>query len=338
MTDIVFPSQCYSAQELCGSDPEALKCFRDVHRNLRSTSLPSSQPYLVSLPASRESLSLYHQVRATTGAYHSRIAHFSEQYGAYALPLAEFYTERLLPIQNELLRYTRENAIGLVNAALETPGQRAEGFAGAIRAYQDTLLKVRRAKLDKLPGPEQARLAQQARTACEHMNRRFRAELEYYKGRWAHASRGSALSNPQRALNQARDARTPKPITFSDSHQVMRLTRFAHVARIAGRGLLVLDVGLRTQKVVEDPEAGADWQRTATIETVGLSFGFLSGYGASYAVAGGLGLLLGATPVGWVIMIAGGITAGYLAGSQMDRKAKEFASQIYDRTGPFAGH
>lgn len=328
-TQIVFPTRSCSAKELCSSDAAALRCFRDAHPGVRAESLPPHFPYLVSSP-SAESLQLYNQVRWVTAEQRPKISRLSDQYGSYTLPLAQFYSDRLLPLQHQLTGYVRENAIGMASALLETPGRRATGFAAALQAYQDALLKVRQAKLDRLPRAQQIPLENQARLVWQSMNRHFQVELQHYQVR-GHGQRGTTLRNPQRAINQARDSRSPKPISFSNTQQAIQLNRFARAARFAGSGLLVLDAGLRTRKVIDDYQDGADWQRTATIETVGLSFGFISGYFAGQLTAGAAFLLLGATPVGWVIMLAGGITAGYLAAKGADAFGKSLATAIYDR-------
>jgi hypothetical protein len=170
------------------------------------------------------------------------------------------------------------------------------------------------------------RLLRKRASAFKNLNERFQVELRRFQGS-ARPRRGTAWTNPERAINQARSSRTAKPITFSNTRQVMYLNRFAQGARIAGRGLLVLDAGIRANKVRQVYNQGGDWLRTATVETVGMTFGFGAGVITTYAAT----MLLAATPVGWVVLVAAGIGAGYLAATKADDLGKEIAGKIYDR-------
>ena len=81
-----------------------------------------------------------------------------------------------------------------------------------------------------------------------------------------------------------------------------------------------------------DFEQGKDWQKTAVVQTAGLSMGFLAGAAAAKAVtAAVITIGLTATPVGWVIAIGIGIGATYLAASTMDSFGQKVAESIYDR-------
>ena len=66
-------------------------------------------------------------------------------------------------------------------------------------------------------------------------------------------------------------------------------------------------------------------------KTAGKAVGFGAGFATTYAVtATATSLVLAATPVGWVVVIAGGIALGYLAATGADDRAKEIAGRIYD--------
>jgi hypothetical protein len=291
--------------------------------------LPPYRPYLLS-PLTNENAHIYSQIRAMPPQQHQIIAQTIEQHGEDTWPIVDFYNERIVPLRGTVTRHINDNPTDAGGALVELPANRGAGFEGALLAYQNALLLVRQAKLDRRPLPEQARLADSARAAFKVLQERFAVELRRFQGQ-SRARRSTALRHPERGINQARSARSAKPITFTNTRQVMYLQRFVQGARVAGRGLLVLDAGIRINKVRQTHNQGGDWVRTATVETVGMGFGFAAGYLTTTAVLGtASSLMLAATPVGWAILIVGGITLGYLAATTLDDRAKSIAGQIYD--------
>jgi hypothetical protein len=330
MTEIVFPPHPCTANALCAEDPIALQCLRDAHPDLcrGPTLLPAYRPYLLS-SLTNDNAHVYSQIRAMPPQQHRIISHTVDQHGEYTWPLVEFYCERLLPFQNAVIQHIKNNPTDAGGALVELPGHRATSFEGALMAYQNALLAVRQGKLDRRPAAQQATMADRARAAFKYLQERYAVELKRYQSR-SQPRRGTALRDPERGIRQARSSRTAKAITFSNTRQVQYLQRFTKGARIAGRGLLVLDAGIRINRVRETYDQGGDWARTATVETVGMGFGFAAGYATTLAVAGLGTLFLAATPVGWMIMIGAGITAGYMAATAFDVFGKDLAGKLYD--------
>jgi len=83
--------------------------------------------------------------------------------------------------------------------------------------------------------------------------------------------------------------------------------------------------------VYDKYQAGGNWQRSAAIETA--AFGGASGGGmilGGYAVTWALGLTIAATPVGRIILIGAGLTAGYTGAVAGDSVAKGLATGGYN--------
>lgn len=68
------------------------------------------------------------------------------------------------------------------------------------------------------------------------------------------------------------------------------------------------------------------------LKTMGFGVGGASGILVSKATVGTLTMIgLGATPVGWVVIIGTGVVAGYSAATKMDRFGKWLANLVWNR-------
>ena len=108
---------------------------------------------------------------------------------------------------------------------------------------------------------------------------------------------------------------------------------FERGANFLGKGLILIDAGVRAGNVHIDYLSGRDWQRRAAVEATGFGFGAAAGVIAGQAVittATGLGIALLATPVGWCIIIGSSIVIGIMAAKAGDGFGQWTANQAYD--------
>jgi hypothetical protein len=108
-------------------------------------------------------------------------------------------------------------------------------------------------------------------------------------------------------------------IPINNHAEVQALRRFAQKARYVGKGLIVLDAGLRVNSVYHHHQAGKDWKREAVVQGAGFGMGL---YAASTLIT----LISVATPLGLVIVIA---VAGATA-LGVDLVSKNVAGRVYD--------
>jgi uncharacterized membrane protein len=98
----------------------------------------------------------------------------------------------------------------------------------------------------------------------------------------------------------------------ADKVQAQNLVRFTRYAKFLGNGLAFIDLSSRAGKVHNSYKAGGDWERDLFIESTSFA---VSAYTAITIVNAGLGLIMAASPVGWVCFIVASATvAGTAAG------------------------
>ncbi|MCF6325449.1 MAG: hypothetical protein L3J89_14220 [Gammaproteobacteria bacterium] len=121
-----------------------------------------------------------------------------------------------------------------------------------------------------------------------------------------------------------------KRLELSSNIEARAIGQFSKAAKVIGKGIIVLDLGVRAYDVNNVREAGGDWERAAFVE----SFGFAASIGAgSFGIAIGAATFLAMTPVGWVAIIV--TTAA--ASLWMNGKGKELGNSIYDDVKKFMG-
>ena len=136
----------------------------------------------------------------------------------------------------------------------------------------------------------------------------------------------------ERGITLAGRGRKARRLHVANGAQASRIALLARGTRYAGNGLILLDAGIRVQKVRGAYDSGGDWQRQAVLETTGFGFGGAAGLFVGNSVVSGLTTLgLAVTPVGWVVMIGLAATIGFGAAYYADKKAKSVAGLIYDR-------
>lgn len=112
----------------------------------------------------------------------------------------------------------------------------------------------------------------------------------------------------------------------------MQLARLTKGINFAGNGMIVLDAGIRTNKVHNSHQNKRDWHRELAVQTAGFGVGGAAGIAAGKATAGALTAVgLGLTPVGWVILIGAAVAVGYYTATHVDTLAQEKVGNLYDR-------
>ncbi|AZG73402.1 hypothetical protein [Shewanella livingstonensis] len=228
-----------------------------------------------------------------------------------------------------MLRNESIGAIGAASTALDT---RLSNFAKAANKLQVALEKVRIGAQAKYPKAQMMMLEQNARELGKDFNQKFQAEINKYIGR-VKSKRGTVYSNADRGINKAKSGRSIKPIQFTSTVDFQNLRAFEMGANLLGKGLIVLDAGIRAGNVHVDYLAGANWQKRAAVETAGFGMGTAAGLWAGQVVvssASGLGLALLATPVGWVIIIGAAVTVGFVAAKGGDAIGKWSANKAFN--------
>lgn len=227
----------------------------------------------------------------------------------------------------ELTKKIHEYNIGLVGASTSVYAGRMGGFVGAVKEYQDALMAYR--EVLKSNPSAKVTAKQRAMRAFEKLQVQFRQEMSSINAA-VKSRRGTPLSNPTRALNIARSSRSVAKLNVTSQAQAHNLVRFTQHAKCLGNGLAVIDFTGRVANVSQEYRAGGEWERELFIESSSFAASAIVG---SYAVKAGLGLLLMATPVGWVGLIAGGVAvAGAAAGASIlvNNAIKENSGGWYD--------
>ncbi|MCA0894636.1 hypothetical protein [Microbulbifer agarilyticus] len=209
-----------------------------------------------------------------------------------------------------MMEQLKDYNIALTGASTSVYGERISGFAKSVKEYQVALLTYRDAKLSKATNHGQ--LKRQAHQAFQRMQAQFRAELHATTNH-IRARRGTPLTNPERGTNIARSSRNAAKLHFANEIEAHKLVRFSQYTKLLGNGLAVIDFGTRIGEVHTSYQAGGNWERDLFRES--LSFGASAGIGVVTAKIGAaaLGVLVAATPIGWVGLLVGGIAVAGLS-------------------------
>lgn len=243
------------------------------------------------------------------------------------LALSEFYDKEVVP-------WTKTNAHSVAGAAFGALEAREVSFGKQIEKYQRALIELRKAAKSKAPAAQIRQLEWQARDIHERLNTRFRAELQKFFTK-NQSRRGNIWSNAQRGINIAKSARTDQPLHLKSTHEVNLINRFAKGANMLGKGVLILDAGVRANGVHSTYQAGRNWQRQMVQEITGFGFSAAAGMWLGGAATAAATLLLGATPFGWVIIIVFGLAVGFTSAYFSNLGAKYVSGALYDYSASF---
>lgn len=280
---------------------------------------------------------MFKKIQSLSASERRNISEMNEYFGTdMLLALSEVYENEIQPLaqytQNYMTNTVMPTAVnefpGVSGAAATAMESRMSQFAKSALKYQRALEKVRAAHIAKVPKMELTKLEQKARLLHKEFNARFQAEINKYMGKAG--KRGNVWTNAERGINQAKGAKTSKPIMLSSLKEFNLIRKFEKVANVGGKFMVGLEAGLRVNNVYGDYQTGKDWQRTLVTETVGFGFGTAAGAAAGLAVTkAALGITLFSTPIGWVFVIGAGLAAGYAMSKVGDKAGKFAADTLY---------
>lgn len=232
----------------------------------------------------------------------------------------------------EMTKKLQEYNVGLMGASTSVYANRLGGFAGAAKEYQDLLMAYRGAI--KLNAASKAIAKQKAFKAFQNLQFRFKHELNAINA-GIKTRRGTPLSSATRATNIAQSSRNVTKLNVTSQVQANNLVKFTQHAKLLGNGLAVIDFTSRVGSIHSEYKAGGEWERELFIESS--SFALSAGIGIAAVNVGtaALGLVIMATPIGWVGLIVGGVAiAGTAAAASMgvNSAVKENAGAWYDST------
>lgn len=326
MSEFFFPHQHIPAKELfAAGDQEAIDRFLQQNAEC-SSGLRAQSPYCSEFSSAHDPLILRH-LQQLPSSHRRQLSCTIDEFGEETHALAEFY-------DRHLANFDLEATAGLVGSSASANGARLTAFQRTMVDYQQALIKLNEHKDNGRAGmASRVELESMARRKYATMARRYRVELnsvarpEFRNTNWGHI-----LNNADRGITLANRHRRSK-LSIDNVAQVQRLDRLARGVRFAGNGVVVLDAGIRLRSVHESYQRNENWQRELALETTGFGVGGAGGIIAGKATVGALTAIgLGATPVGWVVMIGAAITTGVVAGGIGNTVGKWFSSLVYDRS------
>lgn len=177
-----------------------------------------------------------------------------------------------------------------------------------------------------------AAIKQKAHTAFEKMQSQFSNELKVISGQ-VKARRGTPLTNADRATNIAQSSRNVAKLNVTSQTQAHNLVKFTQHAKFLGNGLAVIDFTSRVGNIHNEYKAGGEWERELFIESSSFAASAGAGVLAVNAGTAALGLLMVATPIGWVGLIVGGIAVAGTAATTsivVNKAFKDNSGAWYD--------
>ncbi|UZJ46019.1 hypothetical protein OOT55_08210 [Marinimicrobium sp. C6131] len=325
MSEFFFPHQHVPAKDLfAAGDQEAIDRFLQQNAECRS-GLYAHSPYCEGYGGVQDSFIL-NQLHQIPSSHREQLSCAIDEFGDDTHIIAEFYDRHLANLDLEATST-------LVGAGATASGQRLTRFQRLLIDYQAALIKLNEYKYAGRAGmASKVELEAMARRKYATMARQYRAELNSIaRPEFRNSNRGHILNNADRGITLARHHRRSK-LSIDNVAQVQRLDRLARGVRFAGNGVLVLDAGVRLHSVHDSYQRNENWQRELALETTGFGFGGATGLWAGKGTVAALTALgLGSTPVGWVVMIGVGITAGFFAAKEGDSWGRQIAAWLFDR-------
>lgn len=230
----------------------------------------------------------------------------------------------------EMMKKLQEYNVGLMGASTSVYANRLGGFAGAVKEYQDALMAYRGAI--KSNAAAKAIAKQKAFKAFQNLQFRFKHELNAINA-GVRARSGTPLSSATRATNIAQSSRNVAKLNVTSQIQAHNLVKFTQHAKFLGNGLAVIDFTSRVGNIHNEYKAGGEWERELFIESSSFAVSALTGTAVVNVGAAALGLLVVATPIGWVGLIVGGVAvAGTAAAASigMNNVVKNNSGGVYD--------
>ena len=321
MTTLIFPTQNLKPEQLKDDQGKVIELSKPC------SVLAANTPYCIS-PNPRD-FSIQSTLSGLNTVERDKLMCSMDIFDQQLLAIADLYDRAIATLD---LQATGS----LVGAGATASHARLTGFQKAILDYQNALTALSENSQAKQTGrPEAARKAQlknAVERAYAHLQKTYQTELKKIvsQAEWG-KNRGSALSSAQRGINVATH-RKYRQLNIQNGKQATQLAKLTKGINYAGNGLIVLDAGIRANKVRNAYRDKKDWQRELAVQATGFGLGGAMGLTAGNAAIGALTAIgLGLTPIGWVIMIGAAVTVGYYTAKHMDNIGQSAAGYIYDR-------
>ena len=209
----------------------------------------------------------------------------------------------------------RNASVGLMGASTGAYVQRIDGFGGAVKNYQAALMNYRQAVATK--SPTQMGMKYKAQAAFQKMQSQFQNELNVIAGQ-TKSRRGTPLTNVDRGTNIAKSSRSAAKLNVSSHVEAAKLVKFTKYAKFLGNGLALIELGSGIVNVQSTYREEGNWERDLFIESSSFAASGITGMAVVNVGGSALGILMVATPVGWVGLIVGGLAvAGMTAAVSM---------------------
>ena len=337
MATIIIPHTPLSVRDYCNGDDAAMQCF---HRNNPEVGqgilIPGRvycgadyqvAPHERAIPAPLNALPLEARLAMAQVVY---------EYGDDSLVLADFVAAQQAAAEAAYHRTDANlgyasHANTFAGAGAAVYGARASGFREALLHYHEVLDSLfNHTRVGRGASKARGAMRRDVRAAFDLLNDRFHHELKRLN-----APSNSPLSSSRQGIIIAERRRTQySKIEVTNSYDQSRMARLAGAARVAGPGLIALDLSLRVATVHNERASGGDWQREAVVQSAGFGAatgtGVLVGLGAKAAlVSAKIGLM--ATPVGWVAVIGTAAVVGYGLATGMDKGSQFVTGRLWDR-------
>jgi hypothetical protein len=231
----------------------------------------------------------------------------------------------------EMTKKLQEYNVGLMGASTSVYANRLGGFAGGVKEYQDALLAYRNAIKSNPAAKTIAK--QKAFKAFQNLQTRFGFELNAINS-GVKTRKGTPLTSATRATNIARSSRNVTKLNVTSQAQAHNLVKFTQHAKFLGNGLAVIDFTSRVGNIHNEYKADGEWERELFIESSSFALSAGAGILAVNAGTAALGLLMVATPIGWVGLIIGGVAvAGTAAAASITTNniVKSKSGGLYDQ-------
>ncbi|BBA35446.1 uncharacterized protein sS8_3509 [Methylocaldum marinum] len=143
-------------------------------------------------------------------------------------------------------------------------------------------------------------------------------------------NRGNALTSAERGIPLA-SRRRGRGLHVADYGKAVELSNLAKGIQHVGRGMIVLDAGIRLRGVRKKYLRGENWMREASVQATGFGLGGAAGTLAGTVTVSALSTIaLAATPVGWVIVIGAGLVVGFGVATVVDQAGQSLARGLWD--------
>lgn len=290
MTEILWcnlPIKLNEIEKQCGLSPNHVTGMGCAKHSM----LLPYRPYVVGMRPTRNDQDLLARLQ---GPGFRNIVDISLAYGGDD-------TQALAAISAKLSGY----GAAMTGAAADLYKGRMDGFIGSVKQYQAALLDWRDALTSDKADRGFAR--QNAHHAYQNLQTNFHRELRITKAQLG--ARGKVLRNFNRAGKLVRRNRITASLDIADPVEATSLMRFGRYARHLGEGVTAIDFGSRTGNVYNTYQSGGSWERELFVESLSFAGSAGVGYGAGIVGDAALGLLIAATPVGWIGLVVIGVGA-----------------------------